>query len=45
MFLGPRFSWNFLPDADLEAGALLSTGKGEFSLLENTFYCSVSWYF
>jgi hypothetical protein len=45
LFLGPRFSWNFLPDTDFEAGALLSTGEGEFSLLENTFYCSVSWYF
>jgi len=45
VFLGPRFSWNVLPDADLEAGALLSTGEGEFSLLENTFYCSLSWYF
>lgn len=45
LFLGPRFSWNFLPDADFEAGALLSTGEGEFSLLENTFYCSASWYF
>jgi len=45
VFLGPRLSWNVLPDTDLEAGALLSTGDGEFSLLENTFYCSLSWYF
>ena len=45
VFLGPRFSWDFLPDADFEAGALFSTGDGEFSLLENTFYCSASWYF
>jgi len=45
LFLGPRFSWSVTQNTSLEAGALLSSGGGEFELLEDTYYCSLSWYF
>ncbi|HUU27052.1 MAG TPA: hypothetical protein VM123_04500 [archaeon] len=44
-FFGPRISWNILTNLDLEAGALIGTGEGEFGLSENACYLTTSWYF
>lgn len=45
LFLGPRVSWNILTDLDLEAGALMAAGGGEYSIMKNAFYLNTSWYF
>jgi hypothetical protein len=45
LFLGPRISWSMTQNTGFEAGALLSSGGGEFELMKDTYYCSWSWYF
>ena len=45
VFAGPRFSWNILTNLDLQAGAQLSSNRGEFSWFENSYYLTTSWYF
>jgi hypothetical protein len=45
VFFGPRFTWNVLTNLDLEAGAQLSSDRGEYKWLENSYYVTSSWYF